>query len=64
MTDENPGLFDMFPGPSSDEFIGCVLPGTTIKKTPDGMPAGGLVIPGFFTRGRQAWSGLADVRSL
>jgi len=54
MTDENPGLFDMFPGPSSDEFIGCVLPGTTIKKTPDGMPAGGLVIPGFFTRGRQA----------
>jgi len=26
----------------------------TDKKTPDGMPAGGLRIPGFFTRGRQA----------
>jgi len=24
------------------------------KKTPGGMPAGGLLIPGFFTRGRQA----------
>ena len=24
------------------------------KKTPDGMPAGGLIIPGFFPRGRQA----------
>jgi len=24
------------------------------KKTPGGMPAGGLMIPGFFTRGRQA----------
>jgi len=24
------------------------------KKTPGGMPAGGLRIPGFFTRGRQA----------
>jgi len=43
-TDENPGLFDK----------SVRLAGRTEKKTPGGMPAGGLMIPGFFTRGRQA----------
>lgn len=32
----------------------AISSGRTDKKTPGGMPAGGLLIPGFFTRGRQA----------
>src|SRR5512141_2248734 len=38
---------------------------STIKEPPAGIPAGGFwLIPGFITRGRQARSGLCDVRSL
>jgi hypothetical protein len=44
LTDGNPGLFDKWVRPA----------GRTDKKIPGGMPAGDFIVPGFFTRRRQA----------